>query len=87
MSTKLVEAVFAAVVFASVLIIIPIITAALGGFGAWACGLLFEDTIRSVLRAVGINLDAFSMFQIGATLGFVSSYFRPSLSSTRSRTD
>jgi len=62
----------------------PIISAFLFGLGAMVCGLVFEDTIREVWRALGINLDKFSMFQIGAALGFAGSFIRSSLSTKRS---
>lgn len=83
MLEKIIEAVFAAFLVIALFVIMPILVAIMGGFGAWACGLLFEDTIRGVLRTIGVNLDAFSMFQIGATLGFIGSYFRTTFSSTK----
>jgi len=62
----------------------PIINAFLFGLGAMVCGLVFEGTIRDVWRALGVNLDNFSMFQIGAALGFAGSFIRSSLSTKRS---
>lgn len=58
------------------IIALPIIVAFFGGVGAYIVGLVFEDGIRNVLRSAGVNLDSCSMFQIGATLAFVGSYFR-----------
>ncbi len=62
---------------ACMFIVLPIIVALFAGFGAWAAGLVFEDTIRSGLKAIGLNLDHLSMFQIGVTFGFIGSFLRP----------
>jgi hypothetical protein len=62
---------------ACMFIVLPIIVALFAGFGAWAAGLVFEDTIRAGLKAIGLNLDGLSMFQIGVTFGFIGSFLRP----------
>lgn len=73
---------------ASVLFIaIPIISAFFAGVGAWAAGLVFEDTIRQGMTALGLNMDNLSMFQIGVVFGFLGSFIRAVLSSSTSSKD
>lgn len=73
---KFMAKVLMALIIAGLFILLPIVTAIFAGFGAWAAGLVFEDTIRTGLKAVGLNLDHMSMFQIGVTFGFIGSFFR-----------
>ena len=64
----------------------PIVSAFVMGVGAMMCGLVFEDTIRSVWRTVGVDLDQFSMFQIGVALGFAGGFVKATLTTpVRSR--
>lgn len=44
----------------------------MGSLIGWVVGLLFEEAITSTLGALG-NL---SMWKLGATLGFISGFFR-----------
>lgn len=67
----------------AVALIMPIGAAFLSGLGAMICGLVFEDTIRSVWKGLGVNLDQFSMFQIGAALGFAGSFIKSHASTKR----
>lgn len=68
---------------ALVLILVPLATL-FGGFTGWVVGIFFEDTIRNTLLAIGIDLGSVTMFQIGATLGFVGSFFKSTNTNTNS---
>ena len=46
----------------------------IGVISGWFVGLFFGDTILAIFAAIGIK--GFAMWQIGAFLGFVSSFFR-----------
>lgn len=82
---KFISAVGVTMLVCCLFIILPILIALFAGFGAWAAGLVFEDTIRTGLKAVGLNLDGLSMFQIGVTLGFIGSFLRPIIPSSSSK--
>ena len=67
--------------FATMLVFfIPIVVFLIGPFLGWVSGTVvgwvFEDTIRQVLRAFGVDLGFLTMGQLGATLGFVGAFFR-----------
>ena len=46
----------------------------IGAFFGWFIGLFFGDTILGIFAQIGIS--GFSMWQIGAFLGFVCGFFR-----------
>lgn len=46
----------------------------MGAFTGWVVGLFFGKTILGILATLGI--EGFKMWQIGATLGFIGSFFR-----------
>ena len=46
----------------------------IGALTGWIVGWFFGDTILSIFAYIGIK--GFSMWQIGAFLGFVSGFFR-----------
>ena len=57
-----------------VLVIISlVISPCIGALTGWLVGLLFGQTILGILEEIGIT--GFSMWQIGAFLGFISSFF------------
>lgn len=82
---KFLTNVLMAFLIGALFIILPIIVAVFAGFGAWAAGLVFEDTIRTGLKAIGLNLDHMTMFQIGVTFGFIGSFLRPIVPSSSSK--
>ena len=59
------------------LIIVMVILGTLfGGIAGWIVGLFFTDTIMQTLNRVGVDTMGMTMWQLGATLGFVSGFFK-----------
>ena len=52
----------------------PVLGVLIGAFSGWVVGLFFSQTILSFLAVLGIT--GFKMWQIGAALGFIGSFFR-----------
>ena len=59
----------------SVLFFIRLIGPAVGALSGWIVGLVFGDAIFSVLRAFGVDTTQFAMWQLGAALSFIGSFF------------
>lgn len=53
-----------------------ILNTLLGAISGWVVGLVFGETILAIFAKIGIT--GFTMFQIGAFLGFVGSFFKTS---------
>jgi hypothetical protein len=70
----LVSLVLIAVMFFILCLMSTIFGAAIG----WAVGLLFGDTILDFLSRIGMNVNGVEMYQVGAALGFIGSFFRSS---------
>lgn len=47
-----------------------------GGVAGWIVGLFFTDIIMDTLNRIGVDTMGMSMWQLGATLGFVSGFFK-----------
>ncbi len=58
---------------ALVWIILPVISTFFGAVIGWFVGLFFGKAILGILACVGIK--GFSMWQIGAALGFIGGFF------------
>lgn len=58
---------------ALVWIILPVISTLFGAVIGWFVGLFFGKAILGILACVGIK--GFSMWQIGAALGFIGGFF------------
>lgn len=67
------------VAIAAILFFAPLIGVLGGAFVGWVVGLFFADTIYAFFAAVGINAAGLAMWQIGASLGFIGGFFRPSI--------
>lgn len=60
------------------LIVISCIASAFfGGVAGWIVGFVFEDTILGILAQMGIT--NVTMFQVGAFLGFVTSFLKETI--------
>lgn len=61
------------------LVILMVILGTLfGGIAGWIVGLFFTDTILSTLNRFGVDTMGMTMWQLGATLGFISGFFKSS---------
>ena len=52
-----------------------------GAFVGWVVGWFFADTILGFFAALGIT--SFKMWQVGAVLGFVGSFFKSSVTTAK----
>ena len=52
------------------ILITPIIASSVGAFSGWIVSFVFDDTIKMITGIKG------EVWQLGATLGFVSGFFR-----------
>ncbi len=78
---KLLTAILAAFGATAILFLCVIIGPFFGAVGGWVVGLVFVETTQYWLAE--LNLSA-SMWQVGALLGFVASFFRSHSSSKSS---
>ena len=62
----------------AVIIVLVILGTLFGGIAGWIVGLFFTDTIMTTLARFGIDVSGMSMWQLGATLGFISGFFKSS---------
>lgn len=54
----------------------PIINVFTGAFAGLIVSLVFNDTVLKGLSAFGVHTNDLTLWQIGATLGFVGGFFR-----------
>ena len=62
--------------------IAPVLGTLIGAFMGWVVGLFFGETILSFLAAVGVTTAGLSMWQVGASMGFLGSFLRTTVSRT-----
>ena len=67
---------FMAVGLVMLIIVMAIVGTLFGGIAGWIVGLFFADTIMNTLDAFGVETFELSMWQLGATLGFISGFFK-----------
>ena len=65
-----------AVGFVMLIIVMVILGTFFGGVAGWIVGLFFTDTIMQTLNRIGVDTMGMTMWQLGATLGFVSGFFK-----------
>jgi hypothetical protein len=58
------------------IIIMVILGTFFGGVAGWIVGMFFTDTILTTLSRFGIDTMGMTMWQLDATLGFVSGFFK-----------
>lgn len=78
-----VTGVLGAIAVVALLFFLVILTTLMGAVAGWAVGLFFEQTILSTLARFGVNVAGLTMWQLGATLAFVGSFFKAHQSVTR----
>ena len=65
-----------AVGFVFFIILLVILGTLLGGMAGWIVGLFFTDIIMNILNRFGVDTMGMSLWQLGATLGFFSGFFK-----------
>ena len=60
----------------AVVFILVILGTLFGGIAGWIVGLFFTDTIMNTLNRIGVDTMGMTMWQLGATLGFISGFFK-----------
>ena len=58
------------------IIVMVILGTFFGGVAGWIVGMFFTDTIMTTLNRIGVDTMGMTMWQLGATLGFVSGFFK-----------
>ena len=61
-------------IFVGMFFLYAVLGTVIGALTGWVVGIFFAKPILAILSAVGI--EGFKMWQIGAFLGFVGSFFR-----------
>jgi hypothetical protein len=64
--------------------IVPIVFVFCGALSGWVVGLMFTPEIMGFLSRLGMNTDGLTMWQVGAGLGFIGSFFKANFSSAKS---
>lgn len=67
---------FMALGLVMLIIVMVILNTFFGGVAGWIVGLFFTDTIMQTLNRIGVDTMGMTMWQLGATLGFVSGFFK-----------
>lgn len=74
--TGIIGAAFAAVMVVALFLIVPALGAILGAFIGWCVGFFFTGAIQATL-AVFVGQPVYlAVWQLGATLGFISAFFK-----------
>ncbi len=60
----------------AVIIVVVCLGTLFGGFAGWVVGYFFEDAIMKTLQGFGVS-PIFTMWELGATLGFIGGFFKP----------
>lgn len=60
--------------------LMPVLGTLIGAFIGWVVGLFFGETILAFLAAVGVKTVGLTMWQVGASMGFLGSFLRTTVS-------
>ena len=66
----------AAIGLVLIVTVLAILGTFFGGVAGWIVGLFFTDTIMNTLNRIGVDTLGMTMWQLGATLGFISGFFK-----------
>ena len=72
---KFAATVGAGIVFSSLILVVAPFNALMGAVAGWTVEMFWGDVVLRTLREVGLS-ETVTMWQLGATLGFVSSFLR-----------
>lgn len=70
--------VISVVLIAALFFVLCLLSTIFGAVIGWVVGLMFGDIILDFLSRFGFNTNGIEMWQIGAGLGFIGSFFRSS---------
>lgn len=73
---KFIAAALSAVAAVAFVFFIVILGTLMGAIAGWIIGLFFSNTILSTLARFGVDVVDLRMWQLGATLAFVGSFFK-----------
>ena len=73
---KLITGVLGTLLVGLIVFALIIFTTFMGAVAGWIVGLVFEQTILDTLARFGVNVAGLSMWNLGATLAFVGSFFK-----------
>jgi hypothetical protein len=65
-----------AVLIVTAVIFMVILGTLFGAVAGWIVGLFFTDTILTTLGRFGVDTFGLTMWQLGATLGFIGGFFK-----------
>lgn len=76
---------FCAVIGLGILLafIVPIVFVFCGAMSGLVVGLVFTPEILGFLSRLGMNTEGLTMWQLGAALGFIGSFFKANFSSSK----
>jgi hypothetical protein len=60
------------------IIFLVILGTLFGAIAGWIVGLFFTDTVLTTLGRFGVDTFGMTMWQLGATLGFIGGFFKSS---------
>lgn len=78
-----IEGAFLAFVMVFTIIFMVILGTLFGGIAGWIIGLFFTDMIMTTLDAFGVRTFELSMWQLGATLGFIGGFFKSAVGTNK----
>lgn len=73
---KLITGVLGTLLVGLIVFALIIFTTFMGAVASWIVGLVFEQTILDTLARFGVNVAGLSMWNLGATLAFIGSFFK-----------
>ena len=79
---KILAGAITAVAAVALVFFIILLTTLMGALVGWVVGLFFSETILGTLSRFGIDVVGLQMWQLGATLAFVGSFFKAHQSNT-----
>lgn len=60
-------------------VVCPIIGCLLGALAGWSVSLLWNDEILDFMRRVGVDTNGLSLWQVGASMGFLGGFLKTSV--------
>ncbi len=73
---KVLAGAFGVVAVVGLVFCIVILGTLMGAVAGWIVGLFFSNTILSTLSRFGVDVMGLQMWQLGATLAFIGSFFK-----------